>query len=156
MCQCHASGGIASVSGGIASVGSLAGRSLAGRSRSGAYRAVLSASVSCQWGDSSPSMTLEGAAGRRLRVCARVTEPPPYRRAPGLSRSRRAPTEGAGADDFESTPVTTPVTWRPPCRGACMAPTVTARRIRRGPCKECKEPVTGIQPRLCDLIQRSL
>ncbi len=34
----------------------------------------------------------------------RVTEPPPYRRALGLSRSRRAPTEGAGADDSESTP----------------------------------------------------
>jgi hypothetical protein len=39
----------------------------------------------------------------------RVTEPPPYRRAIGLSRSRRARTEEAGADDFESTP-TTPVT----------------------------------------------
>ena len=66
----------------------------------------------------------------------RVTEPPPYRSALGLSRSRRARTEGAGADDFESTPTTllTPVTWPPPCRGTFMVPTVTARlewRIRR-------------------------
>ncbi len=36
----------------------------------------------------------------------RVTEPPPYRSALGLSRSRRARTDGAGADDFGSTPTT--------------------------------------------------
>ena len=34
----------------------------------------------------------------------RVTEPPPYRSACGLSRSRRARTEEAGANDFKSTP----------------------------------------------------
>jgi hypothetical protein len=38
---------------------------------------------------------------------------------------RRARTEGAGADDFESTP-TTPVTWPPPYRGTFVVLTVTA------------------------------
>ncbi len=64
-----------------------------------------------------------------VEATIRVTEPLPYRRALGRSRSRRTRTEGAGADDFESTPTTLviPVTWPPPCRGTLMVPTVTAR-----------------------------
>ena len=68
---------------------------------------------------------LRSGAFDTVEVTIRVTEPPPYRRALGLSRSRRARTEGAGADDFESRP-TTPVTWPPPCRGTIVVPTVTA------------------------------
>ena len=60
---------------------------------------------------------LRSGAFDTVEATIRVTEPPPYRRALGLSRSRRARTEGAGADDFESTPTTLviPVTWPPPC-----------------------------------------
>ena len=73
----------------------------------------------------------------------RVTEPPPYRSALGLSRLRRARTEGAGADDFSLRP-------RPPSRGRrrTVVP-LWFRRSRRGssggqggPCKE--RTVTGV------------
>ena len=50
----------------------------------------------------------------------RVTEPP------SALGSRRARTEGAGADDLESRP-TTPVTWPPQCRGSFVILTVIAR-----------------------------
>jgi len=68
---------------------------------------------------------LRSGAFDTVEATIRVTEPPPYRRALGLSRSRRARTDGAGADDFESTPTTSviSVTWPPPCRGTFMVPT---------------------------------
>ena len=47
---------------------------------------------------------LRSGAFDTVEATIRVTEPPPYRRALGLSRSRRARTDGVGADDFESTP----------------------------------------------------
>ncbi len=47
-----------------------------------------------------PALRSASGAFDTVEATIRVTEPPPYRRALGLSRSRRARTEGAGADDF--------------------------------------------------------
>jgi hypothetical protein len=81
----------------------------------------------------------------RVGVLIRVKEPPPCRRALGLSRSSESGSDGGSRPGSRSTTSlttgqiwsmtpTNPVTWPPPCRGASMAPTVTARlewRIRR-------------------------
>jgi hypothetical protein len=50
-----------------------------------------------------PACTKEWGLRLPLGPTIRVTEPPPYRSALGLSRSRRARTEGTWADDSEST-----------------------------------------------------
>ncbi len=67
-------------------------------------------------GPGSPTTNRHYRVGPSTAIGAtiRVTEPPPYRRAFGLSRSRRAPTAGTGrVVDLESTP-TKLVTWPPP------------------------------------------
>ena len=63
--------------------------------------------------------------------------------------------EGAGADDFESTPTTLviPVTWPPPCRGTIVVPTVTAPvRVEEQADRARNVPLPESNPCLHDLF----